>query len=122
MVTHPRTVHIFDTTLRDGEQAPGFSMTVSDKIRLALQLEALGVDVIEAGFPAASPGDAAAVRAIASAVTHPTVAALARARQPDLDVALQALAPARRPRLHVFLATSDLHLRENSTSPIRSLA
>ncbi len=112
MMRHPRTVHIFDTTLRDGEQAPGFSMTVSDKIRLALQLEALGVDVIEAGFPAASPGDAAAVRAIASAVTRPTVAALARARQPDLDVALQALAPARRPRLHVFLATSDLHLRE----------
>jgi 2-isopropylmalate synthase len=112
MTMHPRRVSIFDTTLRDGEQAPGFSMTVPDKVRFALQLEALGVDVIEAGFPAASPGDAEAVRAVAQAVTRPTVAALARARQPDLDVALQALASAHRPRLHVFLATSDLHLRD----------
>jgi len=103
-------VHIFDTTLRDGEQSPGFSMTVAEKLRLARQLSDLGVDVIEGGFPIASRGDLEAVREIAREVTGSRVAALSRARQEDVDAALEALAPARHPRLHVFLATSDLHL------------
>ncbi len=105
------TVHIFDTTLRDGEQSPGFSMNVEEKLRLARQLEQLGVDVIEAGFPIASPGDLQAVRGVASEIRGCRVAALARARKQDVDAALEALQPARQPRLHIFLATSDLHLR-----------
>jgi 2-isopropylmalate synthase len=104
-------VRIFDTTLRDGEQSPGFSMTVEEKLRLAAQLEQLGVDIIEAGFPIASQGDLEAVRAVAQQARHSRVAGLARARQEDVDAALEALAPARHPRLHIFLATSDLHLR-----------
>ncbi len=104
------TVRIFDTTLRDGEQSPGFSMNVAEKLLLARQLEQLGVDVIEAGFPIASRGDLEAVRAVAGEIRTCQVAALARAKQGDIDAALQALEPARRPRLHVFLATSDLHL------------
>ena len=105
------TVRIFDTTLRDGEQSPGFSMTVDEKLRLARQLEELGVDIIEAGFPIASRGDLEAVRAVAREIRGCQVAALARAKKEDLDAALEALEPAQRPRLHVFLATSDLHLR-----------
>lgn len=105
------TVHIFDTTLRDGEQSPGFSMNREEKLRLARQLEQLGVDVIEAGFPIASPGDLDAVRAVAGEIRNSRVAALARARQDDLDAALRALEPAAKPRLHIFLATSDLHLK-----------
>ncbi len=105
------TVHIFDTTLRDGEQSPGFSMTVEEKLRLARQLTELGVDIIEAGFPIASRGDLHAVRAIAHEVRDCRIAALARAKREDVDAALEALAPAAQPRLHVFLATSDLHLR-----------
>lgn len=104
------TVRIFDTTLRDGEQSPGFSMNVQDKLRLARQLEELGVDIIEAGFPIASRGDLEAVRAVAREVHGCQVAALARAKREDVDAALEALEPAQRPRLHVFLATSDLHL------------
>jgi 2-isopropylmalate synthase len=104
------TVRIFDTTLRDGEQSPGFSMNVQDKLRLARQLEELGVDIIEAGFPIASRGDLEAVRAVAREVHDCQVAALARAKREDVDAALEALEPAQRPRLHVFLATSDLHL------------
>jgi len=103
-------VRVFDTTLRDGEQSPGFSMDVREKLRMARQLAELGVDVIEAGFPIASDGDLAAVRAVAHEVAGPTIAALARAKQPDVEAALRALEPAARPRLHVFLATSDLHL------------
>ncbi len=103
-------VHIFDTTLRDGEQSPGFSMNVSEKLRLARQLSELGVDVIEAGFPIASRGDLEAVREIAKEITGSRIAALSRARQQDVDAALEALVPARHPRLHIFLATSDLHL------------
>ncbi len=105
------TVQIFDTTLRDGEQSPGFSMTVEEKLRLARQLEQLGLDVIEAGFPIASRGDLDAVRAVAREIRSCRVAALARAKQEDIDAALEALEPARQPRLHIFLATSDLHLR-----------
>lgn len=105
------TVHIFDTTLRDGEQSPGFSMTRDEKVRLARKLDALGVDVIEAGFPVASAGELEAVRAVAATVRTTRVAALARARREDVEAALTALEPAAKPRLHVFLATSDLHLQ-----------
>src|SRR5438477_8439716 len=104
-------VRIFDTTLRDGEQSPGFSMNTEEKIRLARQLAALGVDVIEAGFPIASRGDLEAVRMVAQEVRNVPIAALARARKEDVNAAVEALEPAAASRLHVFLATSDLHLR-----------
>src|SRR4029077_449672 len=103
------TVQIFDTTLRDGEQSPGFSMNREEKLRLARQLEQLGVDVIEAGFPIASPGDLEAMRAVSRGIRSCGVAALARATPDDVDAALRALEPAAKPRLHIFLATSDLH-------------
>jgi 2-isopropylmalate synthase len=101
---------IFDTSLRDGEQAPGFSMTAAEKLRLAQQLDRLGVDIIEAGFPISSDGDFEAVRTIAGAVRRPVIAGLARAIPADIDRAWAALAQATRPRIHVFLATSDIHL------------
>src|SRR5487761_2739370 len=104
------TVKIFDTTLRDGEQSPGFSMSVPEKIRMAHQLELLGADIIEAGFPIASPGDLEGTRAVAREIRGCTVAALARARRDDIDAALEAISGAAHPRLHTFLATSDLHL------------
>src|SRR5689334_6230261 len=104
------TVRIFDTTLRDGEQSPGFSMNTSEKLRMARQLAALNVDVIEAGFPIASRGDLEAVQMVAKEVRDVPIAALARARKEDVSAALEALKPAADPRLHVFLATSDLHL------------
>ena len=104
-------VRIFDTTLRDGEQSPGFSMNTEEKIRLARQLAALNVDVIEAGFPIASRGDLEAVKKVAQEVRTVPIAALARARKQDVDAAVEALKPAASSRLHVFLATSDLHLR-----------
>src|ERR1700733_10309382 len=103
------TVRIFDTTLRDGEQAPGFSMNTSEKLRLARQLEKLGVDVIEAGFPIASKGDFEAVRAVASEVRGSAVAGLARARREDIEAALGALEPAGRPRGRGFPARAGLH-------------
>src|SRR5499433_594611 len=104
-------VRIFDTTLRDGEQSPGFSMNTAEKIRMARQLAALGVDVIEAGFPIASRGDLDAVQVVAQEVRTVPIAALARAKKEDVSAAIEALKPAAAPRLHVFLATSDLHLR-----------
>src|ERR1700752_5027690 len=104
-------VRIFDTTLRDGEQSPGFSMNTAEKIRMARQLAKLGVDVIEAGFPISSRGDLEAVRAVAREVRDVPIAALARAKKADVSAAIEALAPAAASRLHVFLATSDLHLR-----------
>jgi 2-isopropylmalate synthase len=104
-------ITIFDTTLRDGEQSPGCSMNVQEKLRLAQQLDRLGVDVIEAGFPIASDGDFEAVQSISASVRRPTIAGLARACKPDIDRAWQALKGAARPRIHVFLATSDIHLR-----------
>src|SRR5579863_5015587 len=104
-------IQIFDTTLRDGEQSPGFSMNRDEKLKLAHQIEELGVDVLEAGFPIASPGDLDATRAVAGEIKGCRVAALARARQEDVDAALRGLEPAAKPRLHVFLATSDLHLK-----------
>jgi 2-isopropylmalate synthase len=103
-------VRIFDTTLRDGEQAPGFSMDLKAKVRMAAMLEALGVDVLEAGFPQASPDDFAATAAVAKAVRgKTTVCALARCRDGDIDVAGRAVEGARRSRIHVFIATSPLH-------------
>src|SRR2546425_83885 len=107
-----RDVIIFDTTLRDGEQAPGNAMTPEAKQRLARQLDALGVDVIEAGFPAASQGDLRGVQQVAEAVQRPIIAALARCHDGDIDRAAEALAQATRKRIHVFIATSDLHLEQ----------
>jgi 2-isopropylmalate synthase len=101
---------VFDTTLRDGEQAPGFSLDVAAKVAMARALDALGVDIIEAGFPIASPADAEAVRQVSRDVRRPVIAALARCRPRDIEEAARALEPAARPRLHTFLATSDLHL------------
>jgi 2-isopropylmalate synthase len=104
------TVVVFDTTLRDGEQAPGFSMHIEEKLRLARQLDELNVDIIEAGFPIASEADAESVRRVALEVRRPTIAALARCVAADIDCAGNALKPAARSRIHTFIATSDLHL------------
>jgi 2-isopropylmalate synthase len=104
-------VLIFDTTLRDGEQAPGFSLRPAEKLQLARQLDALGVDIIEAGFPIASPADAEAVRRIAQEVRRPVIACLARCHRADLEKAAWSLKPAERGRIHTFIATSDLHLQ-----------
>jgi len=104
-------ITVFDTTLRDGEQSPGCSMNVQEKLRMAHQLDRLGVDVIEAGFPIASDGDFAAVQAIAAVIRRPIIAGLARACAPDIERAWQAVKGAARPRIHVFLATSDIHLK-----------
>src|SRR6059036_1778586 len=106
----PSRVTVFDTTLRDGEQAPGFSMDVPAKLAMAQALDTLGVDIIEAGFPIASPADSEAVHKIALSVRRPVIAALARTRPQDIEEAAQALGPAERARIHTFLATSDLHL------------
>jgi 2-isopropylmalate synthase len=104
-------IAIFDTTLRDGEQAPGYSMNLEEKLRFARQLEALGVDVIEAGFAIASPGDFTSVKEIATAISGCTIASLARALEKDIDTAWEAVKHAARPRIHTFIATSDLHLQ-----------
>ncbi|HXP43811.1 MAG TPA: 2-isopropylmalate synthase [Candidatus Acidoferrales bacterium] len=104
-------ITIFDTTLRDGEQSPGCTMSRQEKLRLADQLDHLGVDVIEAGFPIASDGDFESVKAIAIAVRRPIIAALARACQPDIERAWEALKHAAQPRIHIVLATSDIHLK-----------
>jgi 2-isopropylmalate synthase len=101
---------VFDTTLRDGEQAPGFSMNVEEKVRMARQLENLGVDVIEAGFPIASEGDFLGVQAVAREIKKTRVAGFCRAREADIVRAAEALEPAVMPRIHIFLATSDIHL------------
>jgi 2-isopropylmalate synthase len=105
-----RNLIIFDTTLRDGEQAPGFSMRIDEKLRLARQIARLGADVIEAGFPIASEADAEAVRVVSTNIRGPVIAALARCSPADIEKAAWALAPAERSRIHVFIATSDLHL------------
>ena len=102
---------IFDTTLRDGEQSPGASMTLEEKVRVARQLEKMRVDVIEAGFPAASPGDFNAVKAIAETITKSTVCALARANDNDIDKSAEAIAPAKHARIHIFIATSPIHMK-----------
>jgi 2-isopropylmalate synthase len=104
-------VRIFDTTLRDGEQAPGFSLRPAEKLQLARQLDALGVDIIEAGFPIASPADAEAVRWIATEIRRPVIACLARCHRADLERAAWSIKPAAQGRIHTFIATSDLHLQ-----------
>src|SRR5437667_11170968 len=116
-MTTPARVIVFDTTLRDGEQAPGFSMDVPSKLEMAHSLDALGVDIMEAGFPIASPADAEAVRRVAAEIRRPTIAALARCRRLDVEKVLWALAPAERPRVRVVPATSDLHLEKKLKIP-----
>jgi len=101
---------IFDTTLRDGEQSPGASMTREEKLRIATALERLRVDVIEAGFPIASPDDFAAVRAVAETIRESIICGLARAKAEDIDRAAEALRPAARGRIHTFIATSPIHM------------
>ena len=102
-------VFFFDTTLRDGEQSPGCSMTIPEKLRMAHALEALGVDIIEAGFAIASPGDLAAISSICREVRGPRIASLARTRREDIEAAARSLEGAHRSRIHVFLATSAIH-------------
>src|SRR2546427_4337149 len=102
-------VRIFDTTLRDGEQSPGINLNVKEKLEIAEQLARLGVDIIEAGFPVTSPGDFESVSAISQNIKGPSIAALARAHDADIDRAWEAVQHARQPRIHVFLSTSDIH-------------
>jgi 2-isopropylmalate synthase len=109
-VTEESRVHIFDTTLRDGEQSPGISLNVQEKVEIAQQLARLGVDVIEAGFPITSPGDFEAVQAIARGVDGPVIAGLARTHKGDIDAAWGAVRDAGRPRIHTFISTSDIHI------------
>src|ERR1700676_1921472 len=103
-------VLIFDTTLRDGEQSPGISLNASEKLEIAQQLARLGVDVIEAGFPIASPGDFEAVQGIARQVEGPVIAGLARTHFADIESAANAVKDAARPRIHTFISTSDIHI------------
>jgi 2-isopropylmalate synthase len=110
-VNNMEYIKIFDTTLRDGEQAPGATMNIEEKVRIALQLEKLGVDIIEAGFPAASEGDFEAVKEVAKNITKSEVAGLARATEEDIEKAWEAIKYANKPRIHTFLATSDIHLK-----------
>jgi 2-isopropylmalate synthase len=112
----PDRVLIFDTTLRDGEQSPGISLNTAEKLEIAHQLARLGVDVIEAGFPIASPGDFQAVQAIAREVHGPVIAGLARAHAADVDRAWEAVRDAERPRIHTFLSTSDIHIEHQLQS------
>src|SRR3954449_5596419 len=110
MQDSPDHVRIFDTTLRDGEQSPGISLNVPEKVEIATQLARLGVDVIEAGFPITSPGDFEAVQAIARQVEGPIVCGLARTSKQDIDAAWNAVRDSERPRIHTFIATSDIHI------------
>ncbi|MET0817478.1 MAG: 2-isopropylmalate synthase [Solirubrobacteraceae bacterium] len=112
----PDRVVIFDTTLRDGEQSPGISLNATEKLEIAQQLARLGVDVIEAGFPIASPGDFEAVRAIAREVHGPVIAGLARAHSADIERAADAVRDAERPRIHTFISTSDIHIEHQLQS------
>src|SRR6185369_8021295 len=104
-------VQIFDTTLRDGEQSPGASMNVEEKVAIARQLEQLSVDVIEAGFAASSEGDYDSVRRVAEAVSKPIVLSLSRTKEADIERAIRAVEKAKRPGIHIFIATSDIHLK-----------
>src|ERR1700754_235279 len=112
----PNRVIIFDTTLRDGEQSPGISLNADEKLEIAQQLARLGVDVIEAGFPIASPGDFEAVQAIAREVHGPVIAGLARAHAADIERAAEAVRDAERPRIHTFISTSDIHIKHQLQS------
>ena len=104
-------IQIFDTTLRDGEQSPGATMNVEEKLLIARQLEKLRVDVIEAGFAASSLGDFESVARVAQAVTTPIVLSLARTREADIERAIKSVEKAKRPGIHIFIATSDIHLK-----------
>ncbi|GAB4231075.1 MAG: 2-isopropylmalate synthase [Acidobacteriota bacterium] len=116
-------VYVFDTTLRDGEQSPGCSMNLEEKLKMARQLDRLNVDIIEAGFPIASEGDFEAVHAIASELERPVIAALARANRIDIERAAAALKPAKHPRIHTFIATSEIHMKHKlRKSPSEVLA
>ncbi|HET6505995.1 MAG TPA: 2-isopropylmalate synthase [Baekduia sp.] len=112
----PNRVLLFDTTLRDGEQSPGISLNAAEKLEIAQQLARLGVDIIEAGFPIASPGDFEAVRTIAREVDGPVICGLARANSADIDRAWEAIQDAERPRIHTFLSTSDIHIEHQLQS------
>src|SRR2546429_3846655 len=103
-------VRVFDTTLRDGEQSPGISLNRSEKLEIAHQLARLGVDIIEAGFPITSPGDFEAVQAIARQIEGPVICGLARTAKQDIDAAWNAIKDSARPRIHTFIATSDIHI------------
>ena len=109
--TEKNRIVIFDTTMRDGEQSPGASMNLDEKLRIADLLERMGVDIIEAGFPIASNGDFAAVNEISKRVTGSVVCGLARASRRDIDRAAEALEPAARSRIHTFISTSPLHMK-----------
>ena len=109
-------IHIFDTTLRDGEQVPGCKLNTTEKVELALRLEELGVDIIEAGFPISSPGDFNSVNEISKIITHASVCGLTRAVQKDIEVAAEALKFAKRPRIHTGIGTSDLHIKSKFNS------
>src|SRR3972149_3725043 len=107
----PEKIYIFDTTLRDGEQTPGASLNVDEKLQIARNLELLNVDVIEAGFPIASRGDFEAVKAVAREIRGCQIAGLARAFEKDIDAAWEAVKEATAPRIHTFISTSDIHLQ-----------
>src|SRR5829696_335348 len=109
-------VHIFDTTLRDGEQSPGISLNTQEKVEIAQQLARLGVDVIEAGFPITSPGDFEAVEAISRNVHGPVICGLARTHKADIDAAWNAIKGSDRPRIHTFISTSDIHIEHQLQS------
>ena len=111
MLHDPNKVYVFDTTLRDGEQVPGCQLATPEKVEIAKALEALGVDVIEAGFPISSPGDFQSVVALSKAVSEPTICALTRANKGDIDVAVDALKYAKRPRIHTGIGSSDMHIK-----------
>ena len=119
VISDPEYVRIFDTTLRDGEQSPGATLTSKEKLDIARQLAKLGVDIIEAGFPIASPDDLAAVRGIAQEVGRavdddgyvPVICGLSRAARPDIDAAWEGVRHALRPRIHTFIATSEIHMQ-----------
>src|SRR3954453_22818270 len=125
MPEDPNRVLLFDTTLRDGEQSPGISLNTAEKLEIAQQLARLGVDVIEAGFPIASPGDFDAVRTIAREVEGPVICGLARANAADIDRAWEAIRESERPRIHTFLSTSDIHIEhqlQSTRSDVKGLA
>jgi len=111
MLHDPNRVYVFDTTLRDGEQVPGCQLTTPEKIEIARELEALGVDIIEAGFPVSSPGDFQSVVEISKSVKEPTVCALTRANKGDIDAAIEALKYAKHPRIHTGIGSSDMHIK-----------
>jgi 2-isopropylmalate synthase len=116
MLHDPNRVYVFDTTLRDGEQVPGCQLTTPEKIEIARELEALGVDIIEAGFPISSPGDFQSVVEISKAVKNPTVCALTRANKGDIDAAVEALKYAKHPRIHTGIGASDMHIKHKFNS------